>query len=233
MGIHFDKSLKLKVATSNGVPTDESQLRKGDCLMFRGNDPSRPLQIGHIEMYIGNNQLFGHGSGKASLKTMTDYCTYRYRQLAPNNKRKELVEVIRFIEDDDDWLNEQYTISASNELLTVVNTNVNIRETPLNGKIIDQVTSGDKVNVDRKVFVTLGDGTRQPWFRTDRKGGWVCANFLSGWVKEENGKWWYLEKNYGYPVNTTNKEINGKIYAFDGQGWMLDANAFNADGSLK
>lgn len=42
---------KLDVRIINGQIAEEDldKLRVGDALMFRGNDPSRPLQIGHVE----------------------------------------------------------------------------------------------------------------------------------------------------------------------------------------
>ena len=79
---------------------DPEKLRKGDCLMFRGNDPSRPLQIGHVEMYAGEKKLWGHGSGKPKEKNMESYLEARYNQKASNGKDRGIVEVRRFIEED-------------------------------------------------------------------------------------------------------------------------------------
>lgn len=98
---------KVDVTIRNGHVTDVSKLRIGDQLFFRGSDPSRPLQIGHVEgVYeiVGNKEsgitLAGHGSGKPSLKNLEDYCTSRERQKAPNGKTKGLVCVMRCIADD-------------------------------------------------------------------------------------------------------------------------------------
>lgn len=50
-GIHGADSLfeTVKVKIKNGHITNPSKLKVGDCLLFVGNDPSRPLQIGHVE----------------------------------------------------------------------------------------------------------------------------------------------------------------------------------------
>ena len=40
---------KVPVNISNGHITNPEILKVGDCLMYAGSDPSRPLQIGHVE----------------------------------------------------------------------------------------------------------------------------------------------------------------------------------------
>ena len=42
---------------------DENKMKKGDLLYFRGSDNSRTEGVGHVEMYIGDGKIFGHGSG--------------------------------------------------------------------------------------------------------------------------------------------------------------------------
>lgn len=98
---------KVDVTIKNGHVTDVSKLRVGDLLMFRGTDPKRPLQIGHVEgVYEINGTtedkitLCGHGSGKPSTKNMKTYCTTRESSKAPNGKTKGLVCVLRCIKDD-------------------------------------------------------------------------------------------------------------------------------------
>ena len=46
-----------------GQPADTSLLLPGDLLYFKGSNKSRPYGVGHVEMYIGNGKLLGHGSG--------------------------------------------------------------------------------------------------------------------------------------------------------------------------
>lgn len=85
---------------------DVQLLRVGDALLFRGSDPSRPLQIGHVEAVYeisGTTEraitLCGHGSGTPSTKNMQEYLTARERAKAPNGKSRGLVCVIRAIQD--------------------------------------------------------------------------------------------------------------------------------------
>lgn len=49
-GIHNSGRFKtVDVTIKDGHIMDPWKLRPGDCILFRGNDPSRPLQIGHVE----------------------------------------------------------------------------------------------------------------------------------------------------------------------------------------
>lgn len=48
-GMHYDFE-KVNVTIKNGIIQNPEVLKVGDCLMFKGSDPSRPLQIGHTEM---------------------------------------------------------------------------------------------------------------------------------------------------------------------------------------
>jgi len=49
-GIHSSSLFEtVKVKIKNGHITNLEKLKVGDCLLFVGNDPSRPLQIGHVE----------------------------------------------------------------------------------------------------------------------------------------------------------------------------------------
>lgn len=73
---------------------DESLLLPGDCLYFKGNT-SHPLDVGHVEMYIGNGKICGHGSGTGpKTRSMRDYCASR-----ANSKRRYFM-AIRWIPDE-------------------------------------------------------------------------------------------------------------------------------------
>ena len=49
-GIYTSKLFEtVPVQIENGHVKDPENLKVGDCLLFAGNDPSRPLQIGHVE----------------------------------------------------------------------------------------------------------------------------------------------------------------------------------------
>lgn len=78
------------VQEPNGVP-DESKLLPGDCLYFGGN-PSHIMSVGHVEMYVGNGKLRGHGGGLGPYESdMASYC-----------KRRPCFMVIRWILRDDE-----------------------------------------------------------------------------------------------------------------------------------
>lgn len=70
-GMHYSNLFeKVAVKISNGHITNPSVLKVGDCIMFVGNDPSRPLQIGHVEavyeMPNGSSSKNPSGSGSSS-----------------------------------------------------------------------------------------------------------------------------------------------------------------------
>ena len=62
---------------TSGYLPDESKLLPGDCLYFKGNK-SHEMDVGHVEMYIGNGKICGHGSGTGpTIKDMEAYCKQR------------------------------------------------------------------------------------------------------------------------------------------------------------
>lgn len=82
------------VHQTDGYYPDESKLLPGDCIYFKGNT-SHPLDVGHVEMYIGNGQCCGHGSGTGpKIRNMRDYCKDR-----ATAKRRYFM-AIRWIKDD-------------------------------------------------------------------------------------------------------------------------------------
>ncbi len=104
-GIYLsDQLTTVDIVTASGVPVNIEDLRVGDMLEFAGNDSSRPMKIGHVEMVYSidgeNVTLCGHGSGRPSFKSMAAYCKSRYDQIAPGGWRKGLVCVRRYIQDD-------------------------------------------------------------------------------------------------------------------------------------
>lgn len=90
------KRVDLKI--TNGIP-EENRLKKGDLLYFRGGDNSRTEGVGHVEMYIGNGQIFGHGSGiGGTVKNMNAYCRQRQAQKSTKRlKNKGLICIRRII----------------------------------------------------------------------------------------------------------------------------------------
>ena len=75
----------VEVKVTDGVP-DEAALLPGDLLFFRGRSLDRkPYQyVGHVETYVGNGQISGHGSGIGPVrKNMADYCRQRQASSSP------------------------------------------------------------------------------------------------------------------------------------------------------
>lgn len=99
--------------------------------------------------------------------------------------------------------------------LTVQGSSVYVRTSPINGAIVKTLSNGARIQATGRVLIS-GD----PWFHiTD---GWISGNYVQGWVKDysDNNRWWYLEKNYTYPVSTW-KTIAGKDYCFGQDGYLF------------
>ena len=94
---------RVNLAIVNGVP-DESKMKKGDLLYFRGSDNSRTEGVGHVEMYIGDGRIFGHGSGVGgTVKNMAAYCKGRQSTASTAKlKNKGLICVKRFLKEKND-----------------------------------------------------------------------------------------------------------------------------------
>lgn len=110
-GMYNSKNLTtVNVEIKDGIP-NESDLRMGDMLLFAGNDSSRPLRIGHVEMYVGSGKICGHGSGRPSYKDLKTYCKNRYNSFAPGGWRKGVVCVKRYIQDEiepEGWVKDSH-----------------------------------------------------------------------------------------------------------------------------
>ena len=92
--------------------------------------------------------------------------------------------------------------------------------------IVATLTKGTYVKPTKKVNV---NGTW--WFYIPEKNGWISGKYIEGWLKEANGRWWYVMENYSYPYNII-KNIENKDYIFDRDGWMVTSNRINASGVL-
>lgn len=83
--INSSKLTTVNVPIKNGIP-DESKMLVGDLLFFRGRDTERKSSqyVGHVEMYVGNGECSGHGSGVGpTRKNMADYCKQRQESNSP------------------------------------------------------------------------------------------------------------------------------------------------------
>lgn len=83
--IRTKKLTTIDAGIRDGIP-DEKKLLPGDLLFFRGSDTSRKSAdyVGHVEMYVGNGELSGHGFGIGPVrKNMEEYCRARRERSAP------------------------------------------------------------------------------------------------------------------------------------------------------
>lgn len=100
--------------------------------------------------------------------------------------------------------------------LTILADSLNIRTTPKTGNVIGSYKFGDRVYPFNKVFVG-----NDVWYQTDK--GWISANYVEGWIKEDNDLWWYIQKGYNYIKNDWAR-IDGLWYYFDEEGYAIQNN---------
>ncbi len=85
----------VDAASGDRIYPNEDVLKPGDCLYFRGNR-SHVKQVGHVEMYTGKNECWGHGSGTGPRKhNLKAYCEERAK-----DKSKRYLCAVRWIPDD-------------------------------------------------------------------------------------------------------------------------------------
>ena len=153
---------KLIDAGSGGrVMPDESLLKPGDCIYFRGNT-SHVKDVGHVEMYTGPNECWGHGSGQGpTKKNLKTYCANRAKQA-----RTRYLCAVRWIPDDEDSgkpdLNEYQTITGGEWTVYA--------ERPQEPESIGTVDAGDEVRVYGEIDGYIAIKT---------------ASGLKGWVRKE------------------------------------------------
>lgn len=192
-GMYNSKKLtKVEVKIINGIP-DEESLRVGDMLLFAGEDASRPLKIGHVEMYCGDGQLCGHGSGRPSYKSLKAYCQSRYNQTASGGWHKGLVCVKRYIQDD-----------------------ASTPEPPKKSGWYDE-------DGGRRFYLgNTGEPVRNSWYQ-GADGHWYWfdgAGIMAHdtWY-QYNGSWYYLGPDGA--MLTGQQTIDGKWYVLDSSGRMI------------
>ncbi len=123
---------------------------------------------------------------------------------------------------------KEYPVETGLKGVQVVGTaSLNVRSSySTNSSIIMAIPKGSLVKVSKKVNV---NGTW--WFYDPDRKGWISGKYIEGWIQEANGRWWYVMEGYTYPAGIV-KNINGKNYVFDNQGWMVTSNRINALGVL-
>lgn len=188
------KLIEVDADIAEGIP-DIARLRPGDMLLFAGTDASRPLKIGHVEMYCGNGVICGHGSGTPSYKDIVAYCSSRYASFAPGGWRKGLVCVRRYIQDDAQPIPEPVKLSGWNE----------------------------EPDGWRFYLGNSGEPVRDSWYQ-DSDGKWYWFNaagimVTNTWYRY-NEAWYYLGPD-GAMCQSQLVENSGKIYAVDKDGKMV------------
>ena len=187
------KSSKLKdvnVPIKNGIP-DESYLRKADLFYFRGNDTSRTKGVGHVEMYIGDGKLLGHGSGIGPTeKNMKSYCTQR-QNTKGNNGNRGLICVRRAIEDDTNTTTstsnktnsstttstEKYHVVKSGDTLSKIATKYN---TTVDNLIkLNSIKDKNKIKVGQKIYYESNDSNSYSTVLSGYKGNSIVDAFKS------------------------------------------------------
>lgn len=188
-----DKLTTVDADIADGIP-EPSLLRKGDILAFAGTDASRPLKIGHVEMYCGNGNICGHGSGRPSYKNLEAYCKKRYNSFVKKGWRKGLVCVRRYIQDDVIPVQEPAKSAGWNQ----------------------------EPDGWRFYLGNTGEPVRNSWY-LDSDGKWYWFNeagimVTNTWYKYK-GDWYYLGSD-GAMVKGL-QDIDGKWYYLDETGRMV------------
>lgn len=122
--------MDLEVANEKHKIPDLKRLEKGDLLFFRSKEKTNPYQVGHVEMYLGNNEIIGHVKGKGpTRKDMIAFCKSR------NAAGKGFLKARRFILHD---ILDQVTRELIGRLQQELNT-VGLKDQNRNLLKVDQV----------------------------------------------------------------------------------------------
>ena len=155
LGIDIGSNTVAQIQSRKGFDVDtgnqaaypnEANLKLGDCLYFKGTDTSRPFAVGHTEMYIGNNQLLGHGSGTGpTIKKMKAYCKNR------KANGRGYIKTRRFIAEDEGTNEGGDFIAPADPMhhpaggIVITGNTVNLRSGPGTGSPIVQTVHAGKV----------------------------------------------------------------------------------------
>lgn len=163
-----------------GSLPEESKMQIGDLLFFATNyDNGRPYRVGHVEMYVGNGQISGHGSGIGpTRKNMLDYCKSR------NNSGKKFIGVKRYIPNDGSEVKTDNIKSDERPMFVgqCTGDDVNVRTGP--SPTYPNIKEWPKLNKGNRVDVYERIGT---WYKVKVAGkynGYVFAEYIEE-VKEE------------------------------------------------
>jgi hypothetical protein len=186
--ITSSKGKVVDTGDANGIPI-EKNLKLGDLIYFRGTDDSRTKGVGHVEMYIGNGQCCGHGSGIGpTVKNMKEYCKLRKNMSSTAKlKNRGYICAKRFIADDTKSTTKTTTTtkkttttsSKSSTTKTVKATvtadnGLNVRSSKASttkSNIVGKLTKGTKVTVVEK-------GSTWTTIKYESKNRYVATKYL-------------------------------------------------------
>jgi hypothetical protein len=127
----------VDAASGDRIYPNESVLKPGDCLYFRGNK-NHVKQVGHVEMYTGKNECYGHGSGTGPRKhNLKEYCEDRAK-----DKSKRYLCAVRWIPDDADA-----DVPSLQNMQTATSEWPIYKELPKEPEKIGFIDAGDEVRV--------------------------------------------------------------------------------------
>ncbi len=125
-----------------------------------------------------------------------------------------------------EWYESKVTVGQNG--LVVTADELNLRTGPgTMYKISGSVKKGTVLYPSGKAYYM-----EKLWFHCS--AGWFSANYVEGWVQEENERWWYItpgSSGYTWPANTVEK-IDGLSYAFDEKGWLITSDRIASDGHI-
>ena len=168
IGSNTDRQLRngagVIVDQTDGIYPDESRLQPGDCLYFKGN-AAHVKSVGHVEMYTGDNECYGHGSGTGpTRKALKAYCRQR------GTPEHRYFCAVRWIPDDE---GEPEKAAATRVYVSAAgNWRIRAAPGPL-GKTLAIVPQGTVLEHDGQLY----SGALGKWAHVSRGGvaGWISG----------------------------------------------------------
>ena len=117
--------------------------------------------------------------------------------------------------------------TGQKRLSVSVEGSLNVRDYPVTGKEVGVLYNGNVVTPTMKTVAENG----KTWFYLSDRNGWVSASYLTGWIQEEHGEWWWLDKGYTWPSSCV-KKIDGALYYFNCDGYLIRNNIIHASDDI-
>lgn len=150
----------------------EDKLLPGDLIYYKGTDSSRPRQCGHVEMYLGDGRIIGHGSGIGPTeKSLRTYSKSRYAQ---GKGWLCALRVIRTDEEDNFYCAPPPPFLSRKHIRVTGNT-VNVRKGP--------GTTNDILGIAKQGQVFDTNGLYAPgWIGItyDGQSAWITTKYTEG-----------------------------------------------------